>query len=182
MNAIAIITPAQEGAPAFADWLERGRVLLAQRSAAEFGLGEWIKEGKEQFGHQFKFDLLGEKLGIAPQRLKVIAKTVEVFPIHLRDPNLPFDHHANVANLASLSMPDALDVLKTAREQHWDDKETRVAAVRRRAEIAPGLLPEEDWEQVELLALTRAYNRARPSVREDFLAMAEEANGGTIDA
>lgn len=179
MNAIAVITPANDVAPTFADWLGQGKALLDRRNAVEWELADWLATGRETFGNQAAFDFLADELGIAPQRLKASVKTASVFPPHLRDRALTFDHHESVANLP---VTDALDVLKTAREQHWDDKETRVAAVRRRAEIAPSLLPEEDWEQAELMALTRAWNRARSSVRSEFMDMAEEANGGVIDA
>lgn len=177
MNALAVMQPTE--VVGFADWLAAGKRLLESRDAVEWQLADWLATGRETFGNQAAFDFLADELGIAPQRLKASVKTASTFPPHLRDRSLTFEHHESVANLPT---PDALAVLKAAREQHWDDKETRVAAVRRRAEIAPSLIPEEDWEQTELLALTRAWNRARSSVRAEFFEMAEEAEGGVIDA
>lgn len=173
------MTEAQELAPLFASWLERGRSLLSARERADWNLADWLAEGREQFGNQAAFDFLGDELGIAPKRLKAAVKTVELFPPHLRDGTLTFHHHEAVSSLPS---SEAMAILKIASEQHLDERETRVAAVQRRAEISPSLLPDEDWAQAEMLALQRAWNRARPEVRVEFLDMANDAGGGVIDA
>lgn len=176
MNALATIATTP---PGFTDWLSRGRELLTRRNEVEWELADWIASGRENFGNQAQFDFLADELGIAPKRLKSAAKVAALFPPSLRDSALTFQHHEAVSTLPTV---EALDVLRRAKTEHLDDRETRVAAVVRKAAISPGLLPDEDWEQVELVTLTRAWNRARASVREEFLEMAEAANGGDIDA
>jgi hypothetical protein len=165
--------------PALIDWLNVGKSLLARRTETEWALADWLASGREQFGNQAAFDFLGDELGIAPKQLRSAANTAVLFPPSLRASGLTFEHHESVVGLP---INDALAVLKKAQNDKLDDRETRVEAVRRKAEIAPSMLPDEDWEQVELMTLTRAWNRARSSVRIEFLELAEEAKGEDIDA
>ena len=179
MNALSVIKPAALPAD-FATWLSDGRDLLARRNETEWALADWMATGRETFGDQAAFDFLADELGIAPKQLKSAVKVATTFPAHLRDTALTFQHHESVANLP---VTDALEVLKRAKDEHLDDRETRAAAVRRQTVIEQRtLLPEDDWDHHALMAITRAWNRAPRHVREEFIDLAGEADLACIDA
>ncbi|MFS0771057.1 hypothetical protein [Sphingomonas sp. 1P08PE] len=178
MNALATIEAAAPPA-GFTDWLSTGKDLLTKRTAIEWQLADWIADGREQFGHQAEFDFLADELGIAPKALKSAAKVAAAFPPHMRDTSLTFEHHEAVAGLPT---SDAMALLKAASAGHLDERETRVEAVKRRAEIGQGTLIDDDWEHHQLMAIQRAWNRAQPNVRAEFLELAAEAELGVIDA
>jgi hypothetical protein len=179
MNALATLEAVAPPA-VFADWLTTGKDLLTERTRIEWQLADWIADGREKFGNQAEFDFLADELGIAPKALKSAVKVATAFPPHMRDTSLSFEHHEAVAGLPT---SDALAVLKQARDGHLDDRETRVEAVKRRAEIGQHtVFADDDWEHHELMAITRAWNRARPAARQTFLDLTEEANMGDIDA
>lgn len=164
----------------FHSWLDTGKALLTERSQIEWKLADWIAEGREQFGHQAEFDFLADELGIAPKKLKAAAHVAKAFPPAMRDQTLTFGHYEAVATLPCV---EALSVLKAAKAEHLDDRETRIAAVRRQTEISDRVtLPDDDWDHHALMAITRAWNRAMPSVRAEFMDLATEADGGVIDA
>lgn len=178
MNALSVI---QAASPiGFADWLASGRLLLQQRNELDWRLGDWLAEGRETFGNQAAFDFLADELGIAPKQLKSAVKVATAFPPHMRDTALTFQHHEAVATLPTV---EALDVLKSAKTNHLDDRETRIEAVRRKVQIGQTtLLPDDDWDHHALMAITRAWNRAPEHVRGEFLELAAEAELGDIDA
>ncbi|GGB14954.1 hypothetical protein GCM10011380_00450 [Sphingomonas metalli] len=179
MNALATIE-AHAPPAGFSDWLTTGKALLTERTRIEWQLADWIADGREQFGNQAEFDFLADELGIAPKALKTAAKVAAAFPPHMRDSALTFEHHEAVVGLPAT---DALAVLKQARDGHLDDRETRVEAVKRRTELGQGsVFADDDWEHHELMAIQRAWNRARTSVRAEFLELAAEVELGIIDA
>ena len=179
MNALATIEATASPA-GFTDWLNAGKGLLTERTRIEWQLADWIATGRDQFGHQAEFDFLADELGIAPKALKTAAKVAAAFPPHMRDSALTFEHHEAVIGLPA---SDALAVLKQARDGHLDDRETRVEAVKRRTEIGQGnVFTDDDWEHHQLMAIQRAWNRAQPNVRSEFLELAAEAELGVIDA
>lgn len=179
MNALAVIERAAVPAD-FTAWLSTGRDLLAERNAIDWRLGDWLAEGRETFGNQAAFDFLADELGIAPKQLKSAVKVATAFPPHMRDTALTFQHHEAVATLPTV---DALEVLKSAKTQHLDTRETRIEAVRRKVEIGQTtLLPDDDWDHHALMAITRAWNRAPEHVRSEFLELTAEAELGDIDA
>lgn len=179
MGALSVIEPASLPAD-FASWLADGRDLLTQRNAIDWRLADWMATGRETFGDQAAFDFLADELGIAPKQLKSAVKVATTFPAHLRDTALTFQHHESVANLP---VTDALEVLKRAKDEHLDDRETRAAAVRRQTVIEQRtLLPEDDWDHHALMAITRSWNRAPRHVREEFMELAGEADLAIIDA
>ena len=88
----------------FTDWLSIGRNLANQkRNIAnqkrniDWLIGDWIAFGLKHFPEQINLAL--EDLADDPQRLKRIERTAQVFPPHLRQPSLTFDHHAYVADM-----------------------------------------------------------------------------------
>lgn len=177
MNAVAVI--AQPVALAgFAEWVGVGKSLLHARTELDWQLADWIADGKRQFGHQLEFDLLADELGIAPKALKETAKVAALFPAHLRDQALTFQHHEAVA---SLPTDEALSLLKRAKVEHLDDRETRIAAVKRRAEIQPGFLPDVDWDDVHYRDLVRRWNAAPSHVREMLIDQYDETGLADIE-
>jgi len=186
MNALTIVK-AEPPAEAFGTWLETGRELLHERNDVEWKLADWLADGRKRaeakepgFGDQASFDFLGSQLGIAPKELKSAVRVATAFPAHLRDASLTYGHHESVSNLPAT---DALAVLKSAKAQHWDDRQTRVEAVKRQTQLSQRtMLPEDDWDHHHLMNMTRAWNRSTREARETFLELTEEANLGTIDA
>ncbi len=175
MTAVAILTPI---APTFTDWVATGKSLLQARTSLDWQLADWISDGKRQFGHQLEFDLLADELGITSKALKDTAKIAALFPAHLRDQALTFQHHEAVAILPT---DEALSLLKRAKVEHLDDHETRSAAKRRRAEIQPGFLPDVDWEDVQYRDLVRRWNAATPEVRQMLIDQYEETSLADIE-
>lgn len=165
---------------AFDEWLAIGRGLAQQRRDVDWKLGDWLVAGQSaSFVDQIQFEFLADQLGLSPKRLKSAATVAEHFPPATRDETLSVEHHVNVA---SLPAPDALAVLKQAKEAHWTPEETRIEAVRRKAEIEPPLIDESDWEQHEFVAICRAFNRARESARQLFVDQIAETGLRDIDA
>jgi hypothetical protein len=163
---------------AFEDWVSLGRDLANQRRNVDWMLGDWLAQGRERFADQIQFDFLADALGIAPKRLRTAAEVAQHFPPAARDETLSIEHHAHVAALPST---EALTILKKAKEQHLTPEETRIEAVKCRAIIEPPLI-RDDPEYDQLIAISRAWNRANASVREQFMDLANEANLGVIDA
>lgn len=161
-------------------WLTTGRDLAAQRRNVDWQLGDWLIEGQEKgFLDQTSFDFLSDNLGIAPKRLKTITKAVEAFPAHLRDTALTIEHHAHVADLPR---DEQLDLLKQAREAHWNDDDLRKQVISHRANAGRfDTLSAEEWDDHAMVSLQHAWNRASKKVRLDFLELANDANGGVID-
>lgn len=181
MNALATIAAASPPA-VFEHWIAEGVQLLRDRDQAEWKLTDWLASGREMFGNQAEFDFLGDQLGIAPNRLKDIERAARLFPPHLRDAMLTFDHHVEVAK-QGLPISDALDVLKQAHTEGLDDHETRTRAKERKGLIEARLpMEDDDPAHRQLTTIQHAWNRAPRSVRLEFLDLANEADGGLIDA
>lgn len=177
MGALAIV----EAAPLPAgmqDWLTTGRTLLQQRTALDWSLGDWIADGRERFGDQAAFDFLADELGIAPKELKGAVKVATSFPPHLRDAGLSFAHHESVVGLPR---DEALGILKRAKVEHLDDRETRIVAVKRRAEIQPGYQAEIDWTDTQYRDLVRRWNAASEEVRRMLIEQHEETGFADIE-
>ncbi|TZG25596.1 hypothetical protein [Sphingomonas montanisoli] len=180
MNALATIKPA---APAvgFDAWLDEGRGLAAERVAVDWRLSAWLERGNAE-GHltQAGFDFLSDNLGIAPKRLKAVIAVVEAFPPHMRDETLSIDHHASAL---ALPADERLSILKRAGAEHWTPEETRSEALKVQARLGQRqFFDRDDPEHDLLMAITRAWNRANPTVREEFIELARESDLGVIDA
>jgi hypothetical protein len=185
MNALAIIPPdaVQVALPettTIADWRDLGRDLFAQRRQVDWLLADWIATGIDRFGDQLELALIGGDLGVDPKFLTIAAKTAAAFPRSQRDAALTLEHHAHVAGLPT---EERLSVLKRAHEEHWTPKQTRVEVLKRKVAIGQtAIFSDNDYEYHELMAITRAWNRARPSVRQGFVDLVAEAELGDIDA
>lgn len=161
-------------------WLDTGRSLASQRRDVDWRLGDWLSEGRERgYVDQTGFDFLAENLGITPKRLKTITKAVDAFPTHLRNAALSIEHHAHVADLPR---DEQLDLLCQAKEQHWNDDDLRKQVISHRARSGRiDTLSQEEWDDHSMVTLQHAWNRASKRVREDFLELAQGADGGVID-
>lgn len=175
MTALATITTP---APTFDIWLAQGRDLLTRRNSIEWELADWLDTGREQFVDQAGFDFLSDALGIAPKKLKTAASIAKAFPPALRDTTLTFDHYEAVH---SLPTTEALSVLKDAKARQLDDRETRQEALKRKTQIQPALLSDDDWQHERRMALQHAWNRADPETRDYCLEAFNEAKGGPVD-
>lgn len=185
MNAVATI-PTTAVALAMPDdmvidqWWELGEDLFARRRSLDWMLADWVAAGVERFPEQIEFALVGGKLGVEPKMLQAAAKTASAFPASQRDEALTIEHHIHVADLPT---EERLSLLKQAHEGHWTPKRTRVEAIKRKVAIGQSaIFTDDDFEHHELMAITRAWNRARPSVRRTFMDLVAEAGEGDIDA
>lgn len=163
----------------FGDWVEQGRALIARRDQVEWELVDWLADGKARYGTQLDFfDRLGDALGIAPKELRGQVKLADAFPPHRRDSSLTFAHHEAVAILPPA---EAIQVLHRAKSEHLDDRETRQAALRRKAEIAPSLISDPDYQDAEYRDLVRRWNRASADTRQMLVEQWEETGLADID-
>jgi hypothetical protein len=147
----------------FDDWIETCRALVQQRDAIDWQIADHIAAGREQFGQQLAFDLLGEQLGIAPKRLKSAVKVAQTFPPALRAPELSFDVHREIARVEPETR---LKVLRDAAAGRWNEKVAHERVENIRIESGAVLL-DDDPEHREVVEMIRAWNRmSSPEVRE----------------
>lgn len=175
-DAVELTLPPETTIP---QWLDLGRDLLTQHRQAGWMLADWAAAGVERFGDQVEFAFLGEQLGVDPKFLTAAVKTAQAFPVSHRDPALSVDHHAHVADLPA---EERLVILKRAHTEHWTSRQTRIEVMK--LKVATGqtqIFNDDDFEHHELVAICRAFNRARLSVRTEFLEMANAANGEDLD-
>jgi hypothetical protein len=176
VSGIAVIEVTAIVAPLDA-WIDAGRNLAARRRGVDWAIADWMTEGKEcGFLSQAGFDLLSENLGIAPAKLKQISKAAAI-PVHLRDTSLTIEHHAAVSRLPK---DEQINLLHQASQGHWKVQDLREAVTQRRYE-AGELFDDEDVDSTLCTLITRAWNRATPQAREDFMARATLAKFGIID-
>ncbi len=172
-TAIALSLPADTQ---FTDWLSIGRNLANQKRNIDWLIGDWIAFGRQNFPEQINLALEG--IADDPQRLKRIERTAQVFPPHLRQPSLTFDHHAYVADMP---VQEALPLLQRSAKEHLTARQLRIEAMLRKVETGQILAREDDPEDEALLALVRAWNRATHPVREDFSEMIASSHLGLIE-
>ncbi|WP_010337795.1 hypothetical protein [Sphingobium yanoikuyae] len=177
MNAVAVIEAAVSPAE---EWIDRGRTLAAKRRDVDWAIADWMVEGKAA-GHldQAGFDFLADNLGIGPAKLKLIHKAAAI-PAHLRDTSLTVEHHAHVAELP---VQEQIELLTEAKRQHWSDDDLRKQTITRKVETGrAAMLSPDEWDDHCRMQLQHAWNRANPSVREDFAELIAASNMGVIDA
>lgn len=172
MNAVTVIEAATPPAE-FNSWVDTGRNLASERHNLDWRTGEWLHEGKQAgYVDQVGMDFLADNLGTSPKRLKAIAQAFEAFPPHMRDPSLSIEHHAAVA-----AIPDnqgRLELLHTAKREHWTPEQTRHEAAK--ARTAP-----ERTDESPLESFLRHWNRLPRAVRIEAAEMIAEANGELIE-
>lgn len=177
MNALATIAADVPQTAEFGAWLDTGRALLTERNECDWRIADWLNDGKEQFGNQLAFDLLGEQLGIAPKTLKQAVKVSQAFPPAHRSPALPFAVHKEIARVEP---EQRLPMLNKAAQGRWDE----IAAHREvegYREATGKRMANDDAEYSEAMELVRAWNRISPEAREQAYAYFEQSaeNGFT---
>lgn len=174
VEAVAIVAPMDA-------WIQTGRALAARRRDVDWEIADWMVDGQAQgYIDQAGFDFLSSSLGIAPKRLKDIAKAATAFPLHLRDSALSIEHHAHVADLPR---GEQMELLSQAKREHWSDDDLRKQAITHKVGYGHvSMLSQDEWDEHCRMALQHAWNRASTTVREDFAEQIKESHLGVIDA
>ena len=159
----------------FEQWLDTGRQLASTTRDLGFMIGDWVNHGREHFGEQIEMAL--EQTGLDGRFAIKAAHVAKAFPEPVRNHALSFEHHRAVLRLPR---PEQLDLLKQAGDKHWKPQKLREAVVQRRYERGDDFPPDE-VDSAMLTVIVRAWNRATPKAREDFLMLAKACNGGVID-
>lgn len=173
-SALALHLPADMP---FDEWIGVGRSLADRRRNLDWMIGDWFVHGQTHHAEQLKLAL--PEITDDPKFLTRAAKIAEAFPEATRDASLSFRHHEHVADLPA---DEAQTLLAKAKANHWPARKVRLEAMNRKVELGQTqIFADDDFAYNEMMALSRAWNRARPSVRSEFLEMATEAGGGVID-
>lgn len=164
----------------FDDWVEMGRSLCEGQRVVNWWIGDWWAAGSHRHGERAKVAAEGI-FGREFQSLMDMASVCRSFETSRRREALSFTHHREVA---ALEPKEADALLAKAETEQMSTRELRVEVVKRR--VALGHFPardtvDDDPEHTELLDIARRWNRARRSVRQEFLELANEANLGEID-
>lgn len=158
----------------FEAWVANGRDLAASRRNVDWQLADWMIEGQDKgYLTQASFDFLTDNLGIPQKRLKDITKAATAFPAHLRDASLTIEHHAAVA---AVPTQEALQLLHTARDNHWSPEQTRHEA--RRGHVADDV---GNRSVDELESFLRHWNRLPRPIRIEAAEMIATSNGDLIE-
>ena len=161
----------------YADWRGLGETLADRYKNTVWLIGDWFAHGQTRFAEQLKLDL--PKITDDPKMLRKAAKVAQAFQPADRNVALSYQHHAHVADMPA---DEAKALLDKARRENWTAREMRIKAMARKLEIGQTqIFSDDDYEYHEMQAIARAWNRARPSARSEFLEMANEAEGGVID-
>ena len=166
----------------FTDWLQQGRELYARRKRLEWECADWLAEGSAKFPEQMSLAL--QEFASDPIERKALARTARVaaaIPPSQRNTALTFTHHAHVADLP---LEERLELLKRAETENLSARAMRIVSLERKAELNIGnaQFDDDDWEYQELMAIIRAWNRARRDARQSFYDMAGDAELGVINA
>lgn len=162
----------------FDDWVELGRNLCLAEKRLNWLIGDWWAHGSHAYGERAKIaaqGVFGKELGT----LMNCASVCRAFETSRRREALSWSHHAEVA---ALPTGDADEILTQAEQDDLSSREIRIIAMKRK--VALGIFrprEDDDPEYTELIDIARRWNRARPSVRQQFLDLATEANLGVID-
>ena len=165
----------------YSAWIETGHALAHQKRNVDWLIGDWIGYGRQHYPEQIAMDFpaLTEVVGDAAA-LRRIEKTVAKFPAHLRVASLSFEHHAH---LVDLPIQEALPLLQQAATEKLSAKQLKVKATMRKIESGQTTIwKDEDIDYTELMSIVRAWNSARPHIREEFMEMANAAKSGIIEA
>lgn len=159
-------------------WIEEGRTLVSKRQEIDWALSDWMHTGKQAgYLEQTKFDFLSEQLGISPKALKDASKAADRFPPALRDRTLSVEHHAIVA---SLPQDEGLALLKKASAEKLKPQDLREAVTQHRYTHGE-MFEDDDVDSTLATHIIRAWNRATPAAREQFMEVAVLVGYGILD-
>lgn len=187
MNAVTVIEQADKPAlwldvpkgQSFEEWRATGEKLQRTGHVLNWWIGDWWAAGSHRYGERAKTAAEGI-FGKEFQTLANAASVCRAFETSRRREALSFSHHAEVA---SLPPTDADELLTIAEADRMNRSTFRAEAIKRKTALGLYIPREDDDpEYTELLEITRRWNRARPSVRQTFLDLAQEAELGVIDA
>ena len=85
----------------FNNWSAMGRKLLGLANACAWSLGDWVIYGEQAYGQRYKLAL--DTTALDYQTLRNYAWVARRFDLSRRRDTLSFQHHAEVASLASQS-------------------------------------------------------------------------------
>ena len=159
----------------FDQFVKAGQQLRSMQNNLGFMIGDWVLYGREHFPEQMELAL--EQSEIEPRTAKKCAVIAKQFPKAVRSQKLAFDHHQAVA---SLSKPDALQILHQAERKDWKLSEVKEAVTKHRYETGQ-IFDDEDVDYYLMEQIVRCWNRATVEARQSFWALAENANFQTID-
>lgn len=164
----------------FDQWVEMGRSLCEGQRVVNWWIGDWWAAGSHRYGERAKVaaeGIFGREFGA----LMNMASVCRSFETSRRREALSFTHHQEVA---ALDPGEADALLVRAETEQMSTRELRVEVVKRR--VALGHFPsrddtDDDPEHTELVDIARRWNRARRSVRQEFLDLANESGLEEID-
>lgn len=151
--------------------------LIAIKYRCEFAIGDMIDRGVAQFGTE-AFEMANKIFRAHDDRLAPILDVARRFPEGRRHDRLKFGHH--LAVMAVKDDEQAETLLREAEEQHLSVAALK-AHVRVKTDRQATMLPDDDPMDAQMRLIAQAWNRAPLAAREEFLALAEEANFGEID-
>lgn len=179
MNALTTIEAAVPAG--FQEWVEQGRALLGQRDTVEWKLSDWLAEGEERFGHQYKLDLLADQLGIDPRRARTAVRVAKAFPAAHRAPSLPFEVYCGIV---TVEPEQRLPMLNRAARDHWTPAMAWEAAKEWRTSTEHRLANDDEVE-ARGSEVIRAWNRAGSAEAREYiwpyLLKAAQSGFGTIN-
>ena len=156
MGALATI----ERTDGFDAWVTDMRAILADRRDIDWRLADKLREGRDRFPDEPRFQMLEDALAIEGRDARAAIRTAEAFPPALRASDLSFEVHRY---LAALPAEQRLETLAKARRERWGVRQARTAATDYRHQH--DLLPEPDPER-QGVEIIRAWNRCQREGRE----------------
>jgi hypothetical protein len=161
----------------FDDWSNFGRRLCSGARAINWMIGDWLLSGMEQYGDKAR-DEANAIFRSDVERFAPIVDTCRRFAQGKRHAALTFSHHQAVMAIKDDGEADLM--LTEAEEQRLT-----VAAVRAKVRVTTdrqsNMLPDDDPVDAASRLISQAWNRATVAAREDFLALANDANLGEIE-
>ena len=182
MNAIVTVEHKDQLPAGFNEWLDHGRSLYDERKALDWKCADWLADGQTRFPKQMALAI--QEFATDPIEQKLLTRSAKIaasIPPAQRCTALTFAHHMHVADLP---VEERLVLLDRAAKERLSARALRIVAMERKAVLGVGntQLEDDDFEYVELMAVVRAWNRARPDARQSFYDMAGDAELGVIEA
>jgi hypothetical protein len=106
----------------YEEWERAGRQLAGVQSSSSWWIGDWLNHGKEHYSDRYLKGV--HAAGLKYQTLRNYAWVASRYPAARRQPELSFQHHAE---LASSTVDQQEFWLRTARRNGWTVKQLRTA-------------------------------------------------------
>lgn len=174
-TAIALALPDQIS---FDDYLTAGHQIAHAQRHLNWLAGDWINEGKARFPDQIKAAIKSVLQDHAKEAMK-LSEVASAFPPEQREQSLSWKHYAD---MAPLPPAEKKRLIQSAVENDWSATEARAEAMEAQVQLGlKTILPDDDPDNDQLVALARTWNRAQVSVRQEFVEMIKEANFGVVE-